>query len=39
MKGCVGRVLDAGRWKGCVGRVLDAGRCINEGLCWQGTGC
>ena len=25
--------------KGCVGRVLDAGRCINEGLCWQGTGC
>ena len=36
MKGCVGRVLDAGRciMKGCVGRVLDAGRCINEGLCW-----
>ena len=35
MKGCVGRVLDAGRCikEGCVGRVLDAGRCINEGLC------
>ena len=25
--------------KGCVGRVLDVDRCINEGLCWQGTGC